>query len=88
MWLYRIAVNTAKNYLVSRARRYSQFEIDNALHLLRNQAAEIEKNLLENDQFVKNYGNIDNVKDKEIIAMIAYLQRLGTDIKKGETAKN
>jgi RNA polymerase sigma-70 factor, ECF subfamily len=27
-WLYRIAVNTAKNYLVSRARRYSQFEID------------------------------------------------------------
>ena len=27
-WLYRIAINTAKNYLVSRARRYSQFEID------------------------------------------------------------
>jgi len=27
-WLYRIAVNTAKNYLVSRARRYSNHEVD------------------------------------------------------------
>ncbi len=27
-WLYRIAINTAKNYLVSRARRYSQYEVD------------------------------------------------------------
>jgi len=27
-WLYRIAINTAKNYLVSRARRYSESEVD------------------------------------------------------------
>ncbi len=27
-WLYRIAINTAKNYLVSRARRHSQYEVD------------------------------------------------------------
>ncbi|ORU92959.1 MAG: RNA polymerase sigma factor RpoE [Cycloclasticus sp. symbiont of Poecilosclerida sp. N] len=27
-WLYRIAVNTAKNYLVSRARRLSDYEVD------------------------------------------------------------
>ena len=27
-WLYRIAINTAKNYLVSRARRYSDYEVD------------------------------------------------------------
>ena len=27
-WLYRIAINTAKNYLVSRARRRSEFEVD------------------------------------------------------------
>ncbi len=27
-WLYRIAINTAKNYLVSRSRRYSDFEVD------------------------------------------------------------
>lgn len=27
-WLYRIAINTAKNYLLSRSRRSSHFEID------------------------------------------------------------
>ena len=27
-WLYRIAINTAKNYLVSRSRRYSDYQID------------------------------------------------------------
>ena len=27
-WLYRIAINTAKNYLVSRARRSSDYEVD------------------------------------------------------------
>jgi RNA polymerase sigma-70 factor, ECF subfamily len=27
-WLYRIAINTAKNYLVSRARRGSDFQVD------------------------------------------------------------
>jgi RNA polymerase sigma-70 factor (ECF subfamily) len=27
-WLYRIAINTAKNYLVSRARRNSDFQVD------------------------------------------------------------
>lgn len=27
-WLYRIAINTAKNYLVARARRSSDYEID------------------------------------------------------------
>lgn len=27
-WLYRIAINTAKNYLVSRSRRYSEYEVD------------------------------------------------------------
>ena len=27
-WLYRIAINTAKNYLLSRSRRHSDFEIE------------------------------------------------------------
>ncbi len=27
-WLYRIAINTAKNYLLSRSRRHSDFEVD------------------------------------------------------------
>ncbi|MCF6346936.1 MAG: cytochrome-c oxidase, cbb3-type subunit I [Flavobacteriaceae bacterium] len=66
---------------------YTQFEIDNALHLLKNQAKKIEKNLRQDPEFVKNYGD-SNMQDKEIVAMIAYLQRLGTDIKKGETAEN
>lgn len=27
-WLYRISINTAKNYLVSRSRRHSDYEVD------------------------------------------------------------
>jgi len=27
-WLYRIAINTAKNYLVSRSRRFSDYQVD------------------------------------------------------------
>lgn len=27
-WLYRIAINTAKNYLLSRSRRHSDYEVD------------------------------------------------------------
>ena len=66
---------------------YTQFEVDKALFLLRNQAEEIEKNLRQDPEFVKNYGD-SNMQEKEIVALIAYLQRLGTDIKKGETAQN
>ncbi len=73
--------------LVTLGTPYTQFEIDNALHLLRNQAEEIANNLKQDSEFAKNYGN-SNMENKEIIAMIAYLQRLGTDIKKGETAQN
>ena len=66
---------------------YTQFEVDKALFLLRNQAEEIEKNLRQDPEFVKNYGD-SNMQEKEIVALIASLQRLGTDIKKGETAQN
>ncbi len=66
---------------------YTQHELDKAVYLLKNQAAEIEKNLGQDPEFVKNYGDA-NMKDKEIVALIAYLQRLGTDIKAGETAQN
>ena len=65
---------------------YTQFELDKALPLLQEQAAAIEKNLRQDPEFVKNYGN-SNIQNKEIVALIAYLQRLGTDIKKGETAQ-
>ncbi len=57
-WLYRIAINTAKNYLVSRERRYSDYQIDvqeaeqieNAPQL---KALENPENLLLNDEIVK-----------------------------------
>ncbi|MCF6222736.1 MAG: cytochrome-c oxidase, cbb3-type subunit I [Flavobacteriaceae bacterium] len=65
---------------------YTQFELDKAVYLLKSQAAQIEKNLRQDPEFVKNYGNA-NIQDKEIVALIAYLQRLGTDIKV-KTAEN
>ena len=66
---------------------YTQFELDKALPLLKEQAAQIEQNLRQDPEYVKNYGNA-NMENKEIVALIAYLQRLGTDIKNGETAQN
>ncbi len=66
---------------------YTQFELDKAVYLLKAQAQEIEKNLRQDPEFVKNYGDA-NIQDKEITALIAYLQRLGTDIKAEQTAKN
>ncbi len=74
------------NAMVKLGVPYSQFELDKAVYLLKNQAAQIEKNLRQDPEFVKNYGDA-NIQDKEIVALIAYLQRLGTDIK-AETAKN
>ncbi len=59
---------------------YTQFQVDKALYFLKNQAQKIDDNLMQDPEFKKVYGN-SNIKDKEIVAVIAYLQRLGTDIK-------
>ena len=59
---------------------YTQFELEKAVYLLKNQAKEIENNLRQDPEFVKNYGTAQ-IENKEIVALIAYLQRLGTDIK-------
>ena len=75
------------NAMVTLGVPYTQFEVDKAIFLLKNQALEVEQNLRQDPEFVKNYGD-SNMQDKEIVALIAYLQRLGTDIKKGETAQN
>ena len=56
-WLYRIAINTAKNYLVSTSRRYSDYQIDiqdaeqveNAAQL---KGMDTPENLLLNDEIV------------------------------------
>jgi cytochrome c oxidase cbb3-type subunit I/II len=59
---------------------YSQYEIDNANNSLAEQAKIISDNL-------KKEG-IALDSQKEMIAIIAYLQRMGTDIKKNKTASN
>jgi len=75
------------NAMVTLGVPYTQFELDKAVYLLKAQAEEVEKNLRQDPEFVKNYGDA-NIQDKEITALIAYLQRLGTDIKAEQTAKN
>jgi cytochrome c oxidase cbb3-type subunit I/II len=75
------------NAMVTLGVPYTQFELDKAVYLLKAQAQEVEKNLRQDPEFVKNYGDA-NIQDKEITALIAYLQRLGTDIKAEQTAKN
>ena len=68
------------NAMVTLGVPYTQFELDKAVYLLKNQAKEIETNLRQDPEFVKNYGDAQ-IENKEIVALIAYLQRLGTDIK-------
>ncbi|MFM1888636.1 MAG: hypothetical protein RL501_923 [Bacteroidota bacterium] len=71
---------------------YSAEEIENAFSSMDAQAAQIEHNLTQDPDFVRSYeedrafteaqGNrFVPMKDREVVAMIAYLQRLGTDIK-------
>ncbi|HEY9168840.1 MAG TPA: cytochrome-c oxidase, cbb3-type subunit I [Lutibacter sp.] len=59
---------------------YTDEEITGAKQKLMEQAKQIESNLRQDPEFVKNYGS-SNIQNKEIVALIAYLQRLGTDIK-------
>ena len=59
---------------------YTDEEITGAKQSLLDQAKLIENNLRQDPEYVKNYGS-SNIQNKEIIALIAYLQRLGTDIK-------
>ncbi|OYQ45581.1 cytochrome-c oxidase, cbb3-type subunit I [Flavobacterium aurantiibacter] len=71
---------------------YTQSDIANAKNQLSVQAQQIEKNLFNDPDFVKAYeaskkkAAANNEKfvemhEREIVALIAYLQRLGTDIK-------
>jgi len=83
-WLVKndldISNTTGKvNAMVKLGVPYTQFDLDKAVYLLQSQAKEVENNLRQDPEFVKNYGSA-NIQDKEIVALIAYLQRLGTDI--------
>ncbi|MQP23472.1 cytochrome-c oxidase, cbb3-type subunit I [Flavobacterium sp. LMO8] len=60
---------------------YTDAEINNALKHMDEQATKIETNLLANPDIKKSFGvqTASPLKDREIVALIAYLQRLGTD---------
>ena len=71
---------------------YTEEDIKNAQASIATQSAKIEENLKNDPDFVKSYTESEKnakargeqfvpMKDREIVALIAYLQRLGTDIK-------
>ncbi len=71
---------------------YSEEEIANAQLAMDTQGSEIEQNLYSDPDFASTYEadkkyakengqEFTDMKDREIVALIAYLQRLGTDIK-------
>ena len=71
---------------------YSPEQVANGLNDLRTQALKIEESLKNDPDFVKSYDNSKKktlargekfvpMNEREIVAMIAYIQRLGTDIK-------
>ena len=71
---------------------YTEAEIAEAQSNMALQASQIEKNLYQDPEFAKSYEDqkkyarengeeFVQMRDREIVALIAYLQRLGTDIK-------
>jgi len=68
---------------------YSEEDITNAQQLMLDQGTQIEKNLYTDPDFAENYeadkkaggSEFIEMRNREIVALIAYLQRLGTDIK-------
>lgn len=75
---------------------YSDEEIATAQQQMNEQGAKIQQNLYSDPDFVATYEadqkyakengeEFVEMKDREIVALIAYLQRLGTDVKVGNT---
>jgi cytochrome c oxidase cbb3-type subunit I/II len=71
---------------------YTEDEIGRAQEWMNEQGTQIEQNLFSDPDFVKTYeadknaaaesGNeFIDMRNREVVALIAYLQRLGTDIK-------
>lgn len=81
-WLYEKKIDSSMtrkklSVLAQLGTPYSEDEISGAVANLEKQASEIADNLVK-----QGVPATPGLKDKEIIALIAYLQRLGTDIKK------
>ncbi|VXB87081.1 Cytochrome C oxidase Cbb3 [Flavobacterium sp. 9AF] len=74
---------------------YTNEDVKNAHINMKEQASKIEANLMKNNDIKKSFdeqkatsgAEFVPVKDREITALIAYLQRLGTDITKEDNAK-
>jgi cytochrome c oxidase cbb3-type subunit I/II len=95
--LDRSDIESKMEAMVSLGVPYSADDISNARQNMDAQALQIEKNLYSDPDFAKSYEAdkkealgagepFVEMRDREIVALIAYLQRLGTDIKvKGST---
>ena len=88
----RSNIQTKMETMVKLGVPYTEEEISNAEASMDTQATKIEENLYNDPDFVatyeadKNYAEENGLpfiemKDREIVALIAYIQRLGTDIK-------
>jgi len=72
---------------------YSDEDIANAQQLMLEQGTQIEQNLYTDPDFAETYeadkeaggSEFVEMRNREIVALIAYLQRLGTDIKVKDT---
>lgn len=78
--------------MVSLGVPYTQEDIERAYEWMDEQGTQIEKNLYNDPDFAKTYEadkkyalengqDFIEMRDREVVALIAYLQRLGTDIK-------
>ncbi|AXT58200.1 cytochrome-c oxidase, cbb3-type subunit I [Aquimarina sp. AD1] len=98
--LDRSDTETKMEAMVTLGVPYTPEEIAKAQKWMDEQATQIEKNLYDDPDFSKTYeadkkyakdNGLDfiEMRDREVIALIAYIQRLGTDIKvKNETASS
>ena len=88
----RSEIQAKMQAMVSLGVPYSEEDIANAEADMAIQALQIEKNLYADPEFVRTYEadkkyaednglEFVEMRDREVVAMIAYLQRLGTDIK-------
>lgn len=92
----RSATQSKMEAMVKLGVPYTDEDIANAPQSMAEQATQIEKNLYTDPEFEKTYEadkkyaqengeDFIEMRDREIVALIAYLQRLGTDIKIKET---
>jgi cytochrome c oxidase cbb3-type subunit I/II len=99
-WIIRDKLDTSATQDKMRAMQtlgvpYTDAEVEKAMESIEKQASKIEANLMKNEDIKKTFDQLKAskdsdfvpAKDREIVALIAYLQRLGTDITKQDNAK-